>query len=156
MTLLRPLGIIFPGAVATISRWPKLAHISANTNAAITLAPIARPIGEGGVSTISSAAGKNSSSSGSRGLAPVGKGTIFAADFIRLSPNTGALLAHFGRKAPGILVISRIKRVSASISRRSVNFPSKIRINFEGSCAKLCPSFRYYASICANKFRNAE
>ena len=47
------------------------------------VAPIARPMGEGGVSTISSAAGRNSSSSRSRGLGPVGKGKIFFSAFMK-------------------------------------------------------------------------
>src|ERR1700684_2217974 len=74
--------MIFPVAVATISTWPRLAHRSASTNSAIMDAPIARPIGEGGVSTISSAAGRNASSSRSRCLAPPGNGTIFFSAFM--------------------------------------------------------------------------
>src|SRR5262245_30546709 len=63
ITLVRPLGTIFPGADATMSIVPANAQISAALNSRIIVAPIARPIGDGGVSTISSAAGKNASSS---------------------------------------------------------------------------------------------
>ena len=63
ITLVRPLGTIFPVADATMSIVPAEAQISAAQNNRIMVAPIARPIGDGGVSTISSAAGKNASSS---------------------------------------------------------------------------------------------
>src|SRR5258708_28928805 len=42
---------------------PYQAHTSPAQNSRMMVAPIARPIGEGGVSTISSAAGRNASSS---------------------------------------------------------------------------------------------
>src|SRR6516164_9134651 len=63
MTLTRPLGRIFPVADATISMVPHQAQISAMQNSRMMAIPIARPIGDGGVSTISSAAGRNASSS---------------------------------------------------------------------------------------------
>src|SRR6516162_11750128 len=63
MTLTRPLGRIFPVADATISMVPHQAQISAMENSRIMALPIARPIGDGGVSTILSAAGRNASSS---------------------------------------------------------------------------------------------
>src|SRR6516162_4414464 len=63
MTLTRPLGRIFPVADATISMVPHQAQISAMQNSRMMALPIARPIGDGGVSTISSAAGRNASSS---------------------------------------------------------------------------------------------
>src|SRR5216684_1118635 len=63
MTLVRPLGTIFPVADATMSIAPHHAQTSAAQNSRIMVAPIVRPIGEGGVSTISSAAGRNASSS---------------------------------------------------------------------------------------------
>src|ERR1700733_12552848 len=75
--------MIFPAAVATISTWPRLAQARANTNKPIRVAPTARPRGDGGVSTISSAAGRNSSSSRSRGLGPAGKGTTFFSAFMK-------------------------------------------------------------------------
>src|SRR5260370_8854481 len=58
----RPVGMIFPGAVATISMCPKIAHASAEMKNRMMTAPMARPAGDAGVSTISSAAGRNSSS----------------------------------------------------------------------------------------------
>src|SRR5215470_11323641 len=62
-TLVRPLGTIFPVADATMSIVPHQAQASAAQNSTAMVAAIARPIGDGGVSTISSAAGRNASSS---------------------------------------------------------------------------------------------
>src|SRR6266702_2259266 len=63
MTLTRPLGRIFPVADATMSIVLDQAQISAMQNRRMMTLPIARPIGDGGVSTISSAAGRNANSS---------------------------------------------------------------------------------------------
>ena len=60
--LVCPVGKTLPGAVATISMVPIKAQASATPNRAMIEAAMARPVGEGGVSTISSAAGRNSSS----------------------------------------------------------------------------------------------
>src|SRR5262249_37516461 len=62
MTLVRPLGTILPVAEATMSIVPIKAQISAAQNNRTMLAPIARPIGDGGVSTISRAAGRKANS----------------------------------------------------------------------------------------------
>src|SRR5215813_13748303 len=62
MILVRPVATILPVADATMSIVPQLAHASAAQNSRMRVAPMARPIGEGGVSTISSAAGRNASS----------------------------------------------------------------------------------------------
>src|SRR6202035_6133182 len=59
-TLVRPVGTILPGAVAMMSTELKIAHDSATTKNRMTHLAIARPTGEGGVSIISSAAGRNS------------------------------------------------------------------------------------------------
>ena len=85
MTLLRPVGITFPGAVATTSTWLKLAQTSEVTNSTIKVAPMALPVGEGGDSTISKAAGKKAYSSRSRG-ARVGNGMIFSAGLMKALP----------------------------------------------------------------------
>src|SRR3974377_234484 len=78
ITLVRPLGMILPFAEATISTLPKHAKPSAKQNRAMTVRPIARPTGEGGVSTISSAAGRKASScSVGRAICFFGNGTIF-------------------------------------------------------------------------------
>ena len=69
MTLVRPLGTIFPVADATMSIVPHQAQASAAQNSRMMVAPIARPIGDGGVSTISSAAGRNASSAPRRSCA---------------------------------------------------------------------------------------
>src|SRR4051794_21957430 len=66
MTLMRPVGITLPGADATISIRLKQAHAKARQNIPIIAKTIARPIGDGGVSIISSAAGRNANSSRSR------------------------------------------------------------------------------------------
>ena len=60
---MRPLGTILPVAEATMSIVPNQAQTSASAEQRDDGAAIARPIGDGGVSTISSAAGRNASSS---------------------------------------------------------------------------------------------
>src|ERR1700735_4565770 len=77
MSLTRPLGTTLPEAEATMSTCPKIAQISPRTNNATMVAPIERPIGDGGVSTISSAAGRNASSSFWRRSRFTGKETTF-------------------------------------------------------------------------------
>src|SRR5215475_4128736 len=62
MILVRPVATILPVAEATMSIVPQDAQASAAQNSRMSVAPMARPIGEGGVSTISSAAGRNASS----------------------------------------------------------------------------------------------
>src|SRR5215467_4856281 len=69
MTLVRPVGTILPEAVAMMSTWPSVAQAIAAAKNAMIVAAIARPVGEAGVSRISSAAGKNSSSA-LRGFGP--------------------------------------------------------------------------------------
>jgi hypothetical protein len=54
--------MIFPVAVATMSTLPNIAHVSATQKMAMIVAPTARPTGDGGVSAISSAAGRKASS----------------------------------------------------------------------------------------------
>src|SRR5215472_3569522 len=70
MTLTRPPGRILPVADATMSIVPHQAQINATENRRIMALPIARPTGDGGVSTISSAAGRNASSSRRLGRGP--------------------------------------------------------------------------------------
>src|SRR6516164_8334925 len=69
--------MILPVAEATISTRPKKAHASARQNKAVMLNAIVRPMGDGGVSTISSAAGRNASSSLSRPLLVREEGSAF-------------------------------------------------------------------------------
>src|SRR6202048_1373595 len=80
MVLVRPLVMILPGAEATMSILPNAAQPSARQNRAMIVTPIARPVGDGGDSTISSAAGRNAISSRSR-RARAGNGTTLA-DFV--------------------------------------------------------------------------
>src|SRR6266576_519074 len=83
MTLVRPLGIILPEAVATMSTVPRQAQATARTKNAMTVAPIARPAGDAGVSTISSAAGRKASScSRRRRSRTLGKATTALDDFM--------------------------------------------------------------------------
>src|SRR5712675_1825132 len=83
MIFVRPLGMILPGATATMSTVPMHAQPSATANTAMMVKATARPTGEGGVSTISSAAGRNASSSFRRSARSAGKATIFLADFMQ-------------------------------------------------------------------------
>src|SRR5215468_7067873 len=88
--LTRPLGTIFPVADATMSIVPHHAHASAVQKSRTSVMMIARPIGDGGVSTISRAAGRNARSSRCRaggcrnGMTwrPVCAGTMALADFM--------------------------------------------------------------------------
>src|SRR4029079_3931874 len=62
MTLVRPLGTIFPVVAATISVVPAQAQVTATQNSRIIVAPIARPTGDRGGLAISGAAGRKASS----------------------------------------------------------------------------------------------
>src|SRR5262249_33557163 len=79
MTLLRPVGTILPGATATMSTVPSTVHASATQKTATIVAATARPIGEGGVSTTSSAAGRKAASCRARRDRGSGKRTTFGA-----------------------------------------------------------------------------
>src|SRR6516164_2671479 len=78
--------MIRPGAVVTISSLPKHAQASAMQNNAITVPLTALAIGDAGVSTISSAAGRKASSS------PLGDGwyrlDIAAFERLAMKPTT--------------------------------------------------------------------
>src|SRR4029078_2251900 len=63
VTLVPQLGTIFPVADATMSTVPHQDQTSAAQNSTAIVTEIMRPIGDGGVSTISSAAGRKASSS---------------------------------------------------------------------------------------------
>src|SRR5215468_2209897 len=65
-TLLRPPDTTLPWAEATMSIVPQAAQASAAQNNRMMVVPMARPIGEGGVSTISKAAGRKAVSSARR------------------------------------------------------------------------------------------
>src|SRR6516162_1736438 len=82
MSLVRPVGMTLPGAEATMSILPKHVQAKAIQNRVMIVKPIARPIGDGGVSTISSAAGRNASSCLLRRARASGSGTTFLADFM--------------------------------------------------------------------------
>src|SRR6516225_2821803 len=69
--------MILPVAEATMSTRPKNAHSSARQNRATMLNTIVRPTGDGGVSTISSAAGRKASSYLSRPLLAPEVGSAF-------------------------------------------------------------------------------
>src|SRR6516165_6792778 len=92
MTLVRPLGTILPGAVATMSVVPREAQAIARQNKAMTVIEITRRVGDGGVSVISRAAGKNASSYSRRRAAVCGNGTTFLTDFM----DTSLQVVEFG------------------------------------------------------------
>src|ERR1700733_1311409 len=69
--------------------------MSPRQNSATMVAPIARPIGDGGVSTISSAAGRNASSSFSRVSRVTGNEMTFFAFFAMPFAASMAALADF-------------------------------------------------------------
>src|SRR5690242_7931370 len=84
-TLVRPLGTIVPGPVATISTRPITAQAKARRKNRMMRPLIALPIGEAGVSMISRAAGRNSSSS-RRLTRATGAGRMASSDdFMRAS-----------------------------------------------------------------------
>src|ERR1700730_10610216 len=99
MVLVRPLVMILPGAEATMSILPNAAQPSARQNRAMIVTPIARPVGEGGDSTISSAAGRNAISSRSRRAGVFGNGTTLA-DFMESDFMDATLHAVEGGIAP--------------------------------------------------------
>src|SRR5262245_1096798 len=74
-----PLGMILPWADAMMSTWPKVAHTRAKQKRTITVPPIARAAGDGGVSTTSSAAGRKAISSRRRALGLRRNGTTVPA-----------------------------------------------------------------------------
>src|SRR6478752_5023205 len=86
-TLLRPLDTTLPVADATMSIVPQADHASAAQTRAISANAMARPIGDGGVSVISSAAGRKAVSSALRFLV-FRKGTTVCSGF-----RAGAVLA---------------------------------------------------------------
>src|SRR5262252_8243178 len=82
MTLVRPLGMILPGATATMSTVPSAVQARATQKTPITAKERTWPTGDGGVSTISSAAGRNASSSVLRARAAGRERTIFSTNFM--------------------------------------------------------------------------
>src|SRR6266545_5520984 len=83
MVLVRPVGMILPSATATMSTVPMLAQASAALKTMAIVHATARPTGDGGVSTISSAAGRKASSSRRRSGRRCGKDRMFLADFMQ-------------------------------------------------------------------------
>src|SRR5262249_7871446 len=102
ITLVRPLGIIFPGAEAMMSTLPRDAQAKARQNSTTMVKPIARPSGDGGVSTISSAAGKNASWSLSRRVAPAGSAITFLAELLADLMVSGLQAVERGIAAAGV------------------------------------------------------
>src|SRR6516165_6787652 len=102
MTLVRPLGMILPGAEATMSILPNDAQAKARQNRTIIVQATARPIGDGGVSTTSRAAGKNASSYLSRRLDRRGSGMIFLAELSADFMDPGLQAVERGIAAAGI------------------------------------------------------
>src|SRR3954451_24818949 len=112
MILVRLLGMTFPGAEATMSIWPRHAQATAKQKRATIVKPIARPIGEGGVSTISRAAGKNASSSFRRRCTP-GKPMTALADF--MDPTLQPVQRRVAAPGPHQFVVCAILGQTATI-----------------------------------------
>src|ERR1700722_2952882 len=74
--------MILPDAEATMSIWPNEAHNSAKQNTAMTVAATARPAGDAGVSTTSSAAGRKATSAADLPAFLFGRNRIFLSDFM--------------------------------------------------------------------------
>src|SRR5262245_36199474 len=114
MILVRPLGTIFPVAEATMSIVPHHDQTNATQNSTTIVATIARPIGDGGVSTISSAAGRKANLSRLSLMRRNGTtisvrllGSEPLADFINSSPQPGHCRitpAGFGQRVLGSIV----------------------------------------------------
>src|SRR6266404_3658581 len=81
-TLVPSDGIILPGADATMSICPRAVHANAKQNIAMIVMATALPAGEAGVSTISSAAGRNAVSSALARTLAFGNEMILLADFM--------------------------------------------------------------------------
>src|SRR5262249_52347509 len=86
-------------------------------NSATMVKPIARPIGDGGVSTISSAAGKNASSPFSRRLAPRGSEMTFLTELLADFMDSGLQAMERGITAACVdqIVVGAILHDPASI-----------------------------------------
>src|SRR3974377_2451705 len=80
--LVRPLGMIFPEAVATMSIFPNEAQASAIQNSAMMLQLIISAYGVTGVSTTSRAAGRNACSSRLRLGAALRAAVAVSPDFM--------------------------------------------------------------------------
>src|SRR5215472_9811732 len=113
IVLVRPLGMILPWADATMSIFPNAAQASARQNMAMMVTPTARPIGEGGVSTTSSAAGRNASSSRSRRSRALGNGMTLLADFINASLH--AIEGCVAPAGPDQLVVGAVLDQAAAV-----------------------------------------
>src|SRR6185503_4780247 len=86
---------------------PKAAQASAAQKTRITVAPIARPIGDGGLSTISRAAGRNASSCAVRGVCRCcEKSSTTLADFMQAC--LGAEQRRIASAAADKLLVSAI------------------------------------------------
>src|SRR6266481_275980 len=84
MILVRPVGMILPGAVATMSTSPQNDQASARTKKAMMVPAMARAAGEAGVSVISSAAGRKASSCARRRASARGNARMLSsADFMK-------------------------------------------------------------------------
>src|SRR5581483_5266058 len=116
MILVRPLGMILPGAVATISTVPTHAQPSARQKTVMIVKAIARPRGEGGVSVISRAAGRKASSCAVRRAAGLGKVMTWRlADVI--DPSLHEMEVGVATVAPYQLVMGAVLDDAAALER---------------------------------------
>src|SRR5262245_18151060 len=117
-TLVLPCGTIWPVAVATMSTLPMQAQAIATIATRMMVNPIARPTGEGGVSTISRAAGRNSRSSRVRRGKRSSFALVFSGAGCRASP-AGTLGSGTGRRLRAALscCIDHLARLDAMQQR---------------------------------------
>src|SRR5262247_963604 len=104
MTLEWPLGMTLPWATATISMVPKAAQRIAAANTAMIVQVNIRPTGDGGASSISSTAGRNSQACP---LAGVVRRWRWLSMVWCLSPlHCGVLTAVLVRLQPGVIALA--------------------------------------------------
>src|SRR4030095_1075129 len=104
MTLEWPLGMILPWATATISMVPKAAQRNAAVNTAMLVQVNMRPAGDGGASSISSTAGRNSQACP---LAGVMRRCRWLSMVWCLSPlHCDVLMAVLVRVQPGVIALA--------------------------------------------------
>src|SRR5579883_189050 len=116
MIFVRPVGTILPEAVAMMSTWPKYDQAIAAAKNRMIVAPMARPKGEAGVSMISSAAGRNSSSA-RRSPSRRGSGIKASerASACLMNPRLNAVEQGVAAAAPDQLVMAAILDDAAAL-----------------------------------------
>src|SRR6266545_4406022 len=112
---MRPTGTTLPCAVATMSMWPTQAQVRAMRKKAINVPAMTRPKGDAGVSMISTAAGRNSSSD--RRDEPNGRTLpmVSSADFMESSLH--AVEGGVAPTSPDQVIVAAILDDAAAFNR---------------------------------------